>query len=408
MRKYIYNAVIILFVLQMSHVQVFANYEHKNIVSANSIETLQNLIQYEVMQLSTNFDIRYSGDTSSIKDELSDLIKQAIQDPYIYANISSFKWKYDGYANNIVISFEFTYHITPAEEAFVEQTLKNIIAPMYGLTELQKLQAAHDFIVLSAEYSKETNGSQYSPYTLLAENKGVCQAYALVLYRMLEMLGFEVQYVPGKVGEQLHAWVLVKLENDWYHIDVTWDDPLPDRKGEVRYQYFLVSDRQLAQDHSWDNASFPAAKSETYVDLQRTSKVEELPKQALNNDFSFNKGKAIIDNNQYPFKSVIVKPMQLKMPHKNKETDQVLQAEWQSIILEGSSMQMKDWQKKNYEAVNTESWLTSIYRTEKRMPQEKYVILKEVPHLIFGAPPYSFIFLYLELFLMFVYFYSSV
>ena len=29
MRKYIYNVVIILFVLQMSHVQVFANYEKK-------------------------------------------------------------------------------------------------------------------------------------------------------------------------------------------------------------------------------------------------------------------------------------------------------------------------------------------------------------------------------------------
>ncbi|MGE7113888.1 transglutaminase domain-containing protein [Lysinibacillus sp. NPDC047702] len=401
MRKYIYNAVIILFVLQMSHVQVFANYEHKNMATANSIQTLQNLIQYEVMQLSTNFDIRYSGDTSNIKDELSDLIKQTIQDPYIYANISSFKWKYDGYANNIVISFEFTYHITPAEEAFVEQTLKNIIAPMYGLTELQKLQAAHDFIVLSAEYSKETNGSQYSPYTLLTENKGVCQAYALVLYRMLEMLGFEVQYVPGKVGEQLHAWVLVKLDNDWYHIDVTWDDPLPDRKGEVRYQYFLVSDRQLAQDHSWDYASFPAAKSEAYVDLQRTSKVEELPRQILNNDFSSNKGKVVIDNNQYHLKSLIVRPAQLKMPHKNKETDQLLQAKWQSIFLEASSVQMKDWQKKNYEAVNTESWLTSIYRTEKRMPQEKYVILKEVSHLILGAPPYSFIFLYLKLFLMF-------
>ncbi|MGG2109070.1 hypothetical protein ABFY60_01030 [Lysinibacillus pakistanensis] len=32
------------------------------------------------------------------------------------ANISSFKWKYDGYANNIVISFEFTYHITPQKK----------------------------------------------------------------------------------------------------------------------------------------------------------------------------------------------------------------------------------------------------------------------------------------------------
>ena len=410
MRKYIYNAVIIVFVLQMSHVQVFANYEHKKMATANSIETLQNLIQYEVMQLSTNFDIRYSGDTSNIKDELSDLIKQAIQDPYIYANISSFKWKYDGYANNIVISFEFTYHITPAEEAFVEQTLKNIIAPMYGLTELQKLQAAHDFIVLSAEYSKETTGSQYSPYTLLTENKGVCQAYALVLYRMLEMLDFEVQYVPGNVGEQLHAWVLVKLENDWYHIDVTWDDPLPDRKGEVRYQYFLVSDRQLAKDHSWDYASFPAAKSEAYVDLQRTNKVEELPRQILNNGFSLNKGKIVIDNNQNHLKSLLVKPTKLKMTKENEETVQVLlQDVGLSIIIDDSILQMKNWQKKTYEAINTtESWLTSIDRIEKRMPQEKYVILKEVSHKILGAPPSSFIFLYLELFLMFVYFYSSV
>ncbi|MGG2109071.1 hypothetical protein ABFY60_01035 [Lysinibacillus pakistanensis] len=37
MRKYIYNAVIIVFVLQMSHVQVFANYEHKKMATANSI-----------------------------------------------------------------------------------------------------------------------------------------------------------------------------------------------------------------------------------------------------------------------------------------------------------------------------------------------------------------------------------
>lgn len=238
MRKYIYNVVIIVFVLQMSHVQVFANDEKDNVATAHSIETLQSLINKEVTQLSSEFSIRYTGDITEIKDGLTDITKTAIQNSYIYTNISSFKWKYDGYNNNIVIAFAFTYHISPTEEAFVGQTLANIIAPMHGLSDIEKLQAAHDFIVLTAEYSKETEGSQYSPYTLLTENKGVCQAYALVLYRMLEMLGFEVQYVPGKVGEQLHAWVLVKLDRNWYHIDVTWDDPLPDRKGEVRYQYF--------------------------------------------------------------------------------------------------------------------------------------------------------------------------
>lgn len=385
MRKYIYNVVIILFVLQMSHVQVFANYEQKNTTTANSIESLQYQIQKQVMQLTTEFDIRYTGKTTEIKDELSELIKHAIQDPYIYANISSFKWKYEGYTNNIVIRFEFTYHISQQEEVFVEQTLANIIAPMHGLSELQKIQAAHDFIVLSAEYSKETEGSPYSPYTLLTEKKGVCQAYALVLYRMLEMQGFEVQYVPGKVEEQLHAWVLVKLDNAWYHIDVTWDDPLPDHKGEVRYNYFLVSDRQLAKDHSWDYSSFPAATSEAYSDLQKTSKIEVLTKSIMDSQFTFEKGLSVLSKNKQLVKPLIEQPTLLLKGNKSDKSVQVHLNEWEPIILESNIAQLKANRKSIQNTMYKKKGLISIDRTEKRMPQEKYVIIKEVSLLRFSG-----------------------
>ncbi|MEQ6354410.1 transglutaminase domain-containing protein [Lysinibacillus sp. M3] len=378
MRKYIYNVFIILFVLQMSHVQVFANYEQKNTTTANSIESLQYQIQKQVMQLTTEFDIQYTGKTTEIKDELSELIKHAIQDPYIYANISSFKWKYEGYTNNIVIRFEFTYHISQQEEVFVEQTLANIIAPMHGLSELQKIQAAHDFIVLSAEYSKETEGSPYSPYTLLTEKKGVCQAYALVLYRMLEMQGFEVQYVPGKVGEQLHAWVLVKLDNAWYHIDVTWDDPLPDHKGEVRYNYFLVSDRQLEKDHSWDYSSFPAATNEAYSDLQKTSKIEVLTKPIMDSQFSFDKGLSVLSKNKQLVKPLIEQSTLLLKSNKSDKSVQVHLNEWEPIILENNIAQLKANRKIIQNTLYKKKGLISIDRTEKRMPQEKYVIIKEV------------------------------
>ncbi|WP_155592652.1 transglutaminase domain-containing protein [Lysinibacillus cavernae] len=391
MRKYIYNVVIILFVLQMSHVQVFANYEKDNVATAHSIETLQSLINKEVMQLSTEFTIRYTGDISDIKEDLTELTKNAIQNSYIYTNISSFKWKYDGYNNNIVIAFAFTYHISQTEETIVEQTLTNIIAPMHGLSDIEKLQAAHDFIVLSAEYSKETEGSQYSPYTLLTENKGVCQAYALVLYRMLEMLGFEVQYVPGKVGEQLHAWVLVKLDSNWYHIDVTWDDPLPDRKGEVRYQYFLVSDRQLSQDHTWDYADFPAATSEKYTGIQEETISQSLT-VPLQYRFNPNMGLSIIGENRKVVKKIAEQPTML-VTQKQNEQNTLVQFdlnEWSPIIVESNVIFVAIHAKaKRGTILKTTNRQTSIYRTEKRMPQEKYVIIKEVPHLFFGAPPYS-------------------
>jgi len=381
MRKYIYNVVIILFVLQMSHVQVFANYEKEDVATAHSIETLQSLINKEVMHLSSEFSIRYTGDLAEIKDELTEITKNAIENSYIYTNISSFQWKYEGYSNNIVIAFAFTYHLSQTEALFVEQTLENIIAPMHGLSDIEKLQAAHDFIVLSAEYSKETEGSQYSPYTLLTENKGVCQAYALVLYRMLEMLGFEVQYVPGKVGEQLHAWVLVKLDHAWYHIDVTWDDPLPDRKGEVRYQYFLVSDRQLAQDHTWDYASFPAATSEKYIDLQEETKRQSLasPIQHQLNEIM---GLSIIGENRLAVQQLVEQPMKLVTQKTNKQ-DNLVQfnfTEWPPMLVESSIMAFVVLQPKAKHVTKqkTMKWLGSFYRTEKRMPQEKYVIIKEV------------------------------
>lgn len=381
MRKYIYNVVIILFVLQMSHVQVFANYEKEDVATAHSIETLQSLINKEVMHLSSEFSIRYTGDLAEIKDELTEITKNAIENSYIYTNISSFQWKYEGYSNNIVIAFAFTYHLSQTEALFVEQTLENIIAPMHGLSDIEKLQAAHDFIVLSAEYSKETEGSQYSPYTLLTENKGVCQAYALVLYRMLEMLGFEVQYVPGKVGEQLHAWVLVKLDHAWYHIDVTWDDPLPDRKGEVHYQYFLVSDRQLAQDHTWDYASFPAATSEKYIDLQEETKRQSLasPIQHQLNEIM---GLSIIGENRLAVQPLVEQPMKLDTQKTNKQ-DNLVQfnfTEWPPMLVESSIMAFVVLQPKAKHVTKqkTMKWLGSFYRTEKRMPQEKYVIIKEV------------------------------
>ncbi|WP_281216029.1 transglutaminase domain-containing protein [Lysinibacillus capsici] len=381
MRKYIYNVVIILFVLQMSHVQVFANYEKEDVATAHSIETLQSLINKEVMHLSSEFSIRYTGDLAEIKDELTEITKNAIENSYIYTNISSFQWKYEGYSNNIVIAFAFTYHLSQTEALFVEQTLENIIAPMHGLSDIEKLQAAHDFIVLSAEYSKETEGSQYSPYTLLTENKGVCQAYALVLYRMLEMLGFEVQYVPGKVGEQLHAWVLVKFDHAWYHIDVTWDDPLPDRKGEVRYQYFLVSDRQLAQDHTWDYASFPAATSEKYIDLQEETKRQSLasPIQHQLNEIM---GLSIIGENRLAVQPLVEQPMKLVTQKTNKQ-DNLVQfnfTEWPPMLVESSIMAFVVLQPKAKHVTKqkTMKWLGSFYRTEKRMPQEKYVIIKEV------------------------------
>lgn len=282
MRKYLCIILIFLTFSHLSQLHVLAdNYQNK-METANTVDELKQQIQQAVMQLSRDFDIRYTGSTAFTKEELTAIIKEAVTDPYIYANIASFKWHYSGYVKNIVIKFQFNYHHSKEEEAFVDFTLNNIIAPMRGLSNFEKVKAVHDFIVLSTEYSSMTENSQYSPYTLLTENKAVCQAYALVLYRMLEKLGLEVRYVAGDAREQLHAWVLVNLEGAWYHIDVTWDDPVPDKPNEVRYNYFLLSDEELAEDHEWDRTQYPIANSEYPSIGYEQNQTNVLNDQAIN------------------------------------------------------------------------------------------------------------------------------
>ncbi len=93
------------------------------------------------------------------------------------------------------------------------------------MSDFEKAKAVNDYIVLNTTYSENTATSPHNPYAILKEGKGVCQAYALLTYRLLKAGGMDVRYVTGYAGED-HAWNLVKVDGKWYHLDTTWNDPV--------------------------------------------------------------------------------------------------------------------------------------------------------------------------------------
>lgn len=141
------------------------------------------------------------------------------------------------------------------EEQLAKEIVDQIISP--GMSDFQKVLAIHDWLTFNIDY--DYSYSNYDVASTLKTRKAVCQGYALTFEMMAEMAGLEAAFIGGTAnngsGYQSHAWNRVKVNGTWYNLDATWDDPSepgksPSDHSGNRYDYFLISDSQINQDHS--------------------------------------------------------------------------------------------------------------------------------------------------------------
>ena len=139
-------------------------------------------------------------------------------------------------------------------EAAVDKALREALGKNKGkdMTELQKALALHDWLVMNCQYDVTTSRpNAHTAYGAIVEGYAVCDGYANAYNDLLGRVGVTATYVLGRkplhLGEdpQLHAWSCVTIGGKKYHVDVTADDPVPDRPSIVSRGYFLVSDTVL-------------------------------------------------------------------------------------------------------------------------------------------------------------------
>lgn len=124
-----------------------------------------------------------------------------------------------------------------------------------GMSDYEKEKAVHDYLVLNTAYDYENyqNGTlpdiSFRAAGVFLYRTAVCQGYAEAFQLLLNLIGIECYTVTGTSGGVSHAWNIVRLDGEYYHVDVTHDDPVPDAPGEVRHHYFNVTDRELSATH---------------------------------------------------------------------------------------------------------------------------------------------------------------
>ena len=142
------------------------------------------------------------------------------------------------------------------EQAVVDAAIASCVTD--GMSDYEIAKALHDYLALNNEYDMRYYSGgmpriSYTAYGALVNRTSVCAGYALAYERLMDQVGIPCEYVTGMTTRGSHAWNIIQIDGEWYHVDVTWDDPTPDREGYVRYKYFLKSDKAMSRDHiSWE------------------------------------------------------------------------------------------------------------------------------------------------------------
>lgn len=237
-----------------------------------SVDELADAFFYHFSQWETDFEIQYAGDTSHIEELIQQAVEEASQrDHYILGHLGDRKVALSYGKSKASIKVHQQYLTNAAYEQYVDEQVASILSQVdaNAMSDFEKVKFVNDYIVKNTVYSTDTVLSPHSAVAVLKEHKGVCQGYALLALKMLRELGVETLYVVGEVHTGPHAWNLVKVNGEWYHLDTTWNDPVPDRGNAVRYRYFLVDDETMKMDHQWEEGNYPKATSKTYAFMSK-------------------------------------------------------------------------------------------------------------------------------------------
>lgn len=201
--------------------------------------------------------------TDCIKD-----IEEISDNALLLTHLNNFVHPYNSFTNikTIInesgeINLNITYLYSEDEINKINNKIDIIIQETINedMDDYEKLKAIHDYIINNTKYdvkrneSGESNHESYKASGALLEGIATCNGYADALAIILSKLGydnFKIATTPEEISYEStgHVWNAVKYEDNWVHIDLTWDDPVSkDNKDYLYHKYFLVNNEEMAE-----------------------------------------------------------------------------------------------------------------------------------------------------------------
>ena len=238
-----------------------------------SASTFDSYIAAELEKQTANIDVSsYNMNTEAFKNAYWALLNSRPDLFYVSGGFSYYSS--DGIVTGLLPIYKYSgTDLKNRIRAFNSGVAKVVAYANQADTAIGKLLLVNDYLCVNFEY--DTSYAIYSPDEMLSSGKGVCQAYMLLYRAVLNKLGLRSDTATSEAMN--HTWNVVYLDGSWYHIDVTWNDPLSDRPLGAFHDNFLLSDSGIrsAGHYDWDFST--AASSTKYDDFFWTDISSALP-----------------------------------------------------------------------------------------------------------------------------------
>lgn len=213
--------------------------------------------------------------------ELSDIYFLLRMDhPEIFYSVK-FKYRYFPESGNAQLFPEYLFEKKKIQEhqKAMKARVEKLARPAMKFSERDKLLYIHDFICQNVRYDKLKKAYSHEIIGPLGQGVGVCEGIAKAVKILCDALNIWCiiaisEANPEKGVKYRHAWNVVKMEGKYYHFDATFDNSLgksrknvnaDNSQGEnqgnqtkdsgsanqplIRYDYFMLSDKQIFRDH---------------------------------------------------------------------------------------------------------------------------------------------------------------
>lgn len=245
-----------------SDISLFSNI---SLPDENEIEFVNHVVS-EMIDMNTQIDVTsYNIKTNRFSELWNYFISASIQQEHpelFYLSGCQISLEQDT-VTNIFPEYLSESYIKEAQNQITNE-LENIKSLLSDdMSDFEKILVVHDYIVNN--YSYDTTYKSRTLDTMVLQKTGVCQGYTYLFKYVMDNIGIDCVTVPS--DENNHIWNKVKINGEWYNIDLTSDDPIYEDSyipfsTEICRDFFILNDDELISsgnestsawnDYKWD------------------------------------------------------------------------------------------------------------------------------------------------------------